>query len=39
MTSIWNEDFGLALASGSATRRRLLEAAGLPFEVVSRRRR
>ena len=27
--------FRLALASGSATRRRLLEAAGLPFEVVA----
>ena len=33
--SIWNETFRLALASGSATRRRLLEAAGLPFEVVA----
>ena len=35
MSSIWNEDFRLALASGSPTRRRLLEAAGLPFEVVA----
>jgi len=33
--SIWNEAFRLMLASGSATRRRLLEAAGLPFEVAA----
>jgi septum formation protein len=35
MSAIWSEAFRLALASGSATRRRLLEAAGLPFEVVA----
>ena len=34
MTSLWNPAFQLALASGSAARRRLLEAAGLPFTVV-----
>jgi septum formation protein len=33
--SVWNEAFRLALASGSATRRRLLEAAGLPFAVAA----
>lgn len=33
--SIWNEAFRLRLASGSATRLRLLAAAGLPFEVVA----
>jgi septum formation protein len=33
--SIWNKAFRLKLASGSATRRRLMEAAGLPFEVVA----
>lgn len=33
--SIWNDDFRLVLASGSATRRRLLEAAGLPFDVAA----
>jgi septum formation protein len=33
--AIWNEAFRLALASASPTRRRLLEAAGLPFETVA----
>jgi septum formation protein len=33
VSSIWNPAFRLTLASGSATRRRLLEAAGLPFET------
>ncbi|HXT08706.1 MAG TPA: Maf family protein [Roseiarcus sp.] len=33
--SLWDQRFRLALASGSATRRRLLAAAGLPFEVVA----
>jgi septum formation protein len=33
--SICNESFRLALASGSATRRRLMEAAGLTFEIVA----
>jgi len=34
MPSIWNPAVRLVLASGSATRRRLLEAAGLPFETI-----
>jgi septum formation protein len=31
---LWRADYPLVLASGSATRRRLLAAAGLPFEAV-----
>ena len=34
MSALWNPAFSLALASKSVTRRQLLEAAGLPFEVV-----
>jgi len=34
MSALWNPAFSLALASRSFTRRQLLEAAGLPFEVV-----
>ena len=33
--SLWNDDVRLVLASASATRRRLLAAAGLPFTVVA----
>lgn len=35
MSLLWRAEAPLVLASGSATRRRLMEAAGLPFEVVS----
>jgi len=34
MSGLWNPAFSLALASKSFTRRQLLEAAGLPFQVV-----
>ena len=34
MPALWNPDVRLVLGSGSATRRRLLEAAGLPFAVI-----
>jgi septum formation protein len=37
VSAIWNSAFRLALASGSVARRRLLEAAGLPFEIVTPR--
>jgi septum formation protein len=33
MSTIWDPAFRLVLASGSSTRRRLLAAAGLPFET------
>jgi len=33
LSSIWDPAFRLVLASGSSTRRRLLAAAGLPFET------
>lgn len=33
MSAIWNPDFRLVLASGSATRKQLLAGAGLPFEA------
>ena len=34
MSALWNADLRLVLGSGSTTRRRLLEAAGLPFAVI-----
>jgi septum formation protein len=35
MSKLWSGAFRLVLASSSPTRRRLLEAAGLPFEIVA----
>jgi septum formation protein len=35
MSKLWSGAFRLVLASASPTRRRLLQAAGLPFEIVA----
>lgn len=35
MSKLWRGSFRLALASSSPTRRRLLESAGLPFDLVA----
>ena len=37
MLTVWNSAFRLVLASGSLTRQRLLQAAGLPAEVIAAR--